>query len=170
VGAMAIPHKKRALSPSQEGRRPATPGTRGRRRDRRRPSPAPPPQRLGALEACVIERTLARRESRHTGSMGRESRIDAASGKPYFRISELRAAMRVTSKGPGHHSGRHPRKGGPRAGNRGPFRGRWRDGPDRPAKAGRAETRGQRAVRLLRGSGTVKMSTDEIMALTRGED
>jgi len=33
----------------------------------------------------------------------------------------------------------------------------------------RGETRGQRAVRLLRGSGTVKMSTDEIMALMRGE-
>jgi AbrB family looped-hinge helix DNA binding protein len=38
------------------------------------------------------------------------------------------------------------------------------------AKAPRGETRGQRAVRLLRGSATVKMSTDEIMALTRGED
>jgi hypothetical protein len=33
----------------------------------------------------------------------------------------------------------------------------------------RGETRGPRAVRLLRGSGTVKMSTDEIMALMRGE-
>jgi bifunctional DNA-binding transcriptional regulator/antitoxin component of YhaV-PrlF toxin-antitoxin module len=32
----------------------------------------------------------------------------------------------------------------------------------------RGETRGPRAVRL-RGSGTVKMSTDEIMALMRGE-
>jgi AbrB family looped-hinge helix DNA binding protein len=38
------------------------------------------------------------------------------------------------------------------------------------AKAKRGEMRGQRAVRLLRGSATVKMSTDEIMALTRGED
>ena len=34
----------------------------------------------------------------------------------------------------------------------------------------RRETRGQRAVRLLRGSGTVRMTTDEIMALTRGEE
>ena len=38
------------------------------------------------------------------------------------------------------------------------------------AKSPRGETRGQRAVRLLKGSATVKMSTDEIMALTRGED
>ena len=38
------------------------------------------------------------------------------------------------------------------------------------AKAPRGETRGQRAVRLLRGSGTVRMTTDEIMALTRGEE
>ena len=38
------------------------------------------------------------------------------------------------------------------------------------AKAPRGETRGQRAIRLLRGSATVKMSTDEIMALTRGEE
>jgi AbrB family looped-hinge helix DNA binding protein len=38
------------------------------------------------------------------------------------------------------------------------------------AKAPKGETRGERAVRLLRGSATVKMSTDEIMALTRGED
>ena len=38
------------------------------------------------------------------------------------------------------------------------------------AKAPRRESRGQRAVRLLRGTGTVRMSTDEIMALTRGED
>jgi AbrB family looped-hinge helix DNA binding protein len=37
------------------------------------------------------------------------------------------------------------------------------------AKTPRRESRGQRAVRLLRGSGTVPMSTDEIMALTRGE-
>jgi AbrB family looped-hinge helix DNA binding protein len=34
----------------------------------------------------------------------------------------------------------------------------------------RGETRGQRAVRLLRGSATVRMTTDEIMALTRGEE
>jgi AbrB family looped-hinge helix DNA binding protein len=32
------------------------------------------------------------------------------------------------------------------------------------------ETRGEEIVRCLRGSATVKMSTDEIMALTRGED
>lgn len=32
----------------------------------------------------------------------------------------------------------------------------------------RSEGRGQRAVRLLRGSGNVRMSTDEILALTRG--
>ena len=38
------------------------------------------------------------------------------------------------------------------------------------AKAPRGETRGERAVRLLRGSATVRMSTDEIMALTRGEE
>jgi AbrB family looped-hinge helix DNA binding protein len=38
------------------------------------------------------------------------------------------------------------------------------------AKAPQRESRGQRAVRLLRGTGTVRMSTDEIMALTRGED
>jgi AbrB family looped-hinge helix DNA binding protein len=38
------------------------------------------------------------------------------------------------------------------------------------AKAPKGETPGQRAVRLLRGSATAKMSTDEIMALTRGED
>ena len=38
------------------------------------------------------------------------------------------------------------------------------------AKAPRGETRGQRAVRLLRGSGTVRMTTDEIMALMRGDD
>jgi AbrB family looped-hinge helix DNA binding protein len=36
--------------------------------------------------------------------------------------------------------------------------------------APRGETRGQEIVRRLRGSATVKMSTDEIMALTRGED
>jgi AbrB family looped-hinge helix DNA binding protein len=34
----------------------------------------------------------------------------------------------------------------------------------------RRETRGQEIVRRLRGSATVRMSTDEIMALTRGED
>jgi AbrB family looped-hinge helix DNA binding protein len=34
----------------------------------------------------------------------------------------------------------------------------------------RGETRGEEIVRRLRGSATVKMSTDEIMALTRGED
>jgi AbrB family looped-hinge helix DNA binding protein len=38
------------------------------------------------------------------------------------------------------------------------------------AKAPRGETRGERAVRLLRGSGTVRMSTDEILALMRGEE
>ena len=38
------------------------------------------------------------------------------------------------------------------------------------ARAPRRETRGQEIVRRLRGSATVKMSTDEIMALTRGED
>jgi AbrB family looped-hinge helix DNA binding protein len=38
------------------------------------------------------------------------------------------------------------------------------------ARAPRGETRGQEIVRRLRGSATVKMSTDEIMALTRGED
>jgi AbrB family looped-hinge helix DNA binding protein len=38
------------------------------------------------------------------------------------------------------------------------------------ATAPRRETRGQEIVRRLRGSATVKMSTDEIMALTRGED
>jgi AbrB family looped-hinge helix DNA binding protein len=32
------------------------------------------------------------------------------------------------------------------------------------------ETRGERIVRRLRGSGTVRMTTDEIMALTRGDD
>jgi AbrB family looped-hinge helix DNA binding protein len=37
------------------------------------------------------------------------------------------------------------------------------------SKAPRGETRGQRAVRLLRGSGSVRMTTDEIMALTRGD-
>ncbi|HYZ25672.1 MAG TPA: AbrB/MazE/SpoVT family DNA-binding domain-containing protein [Geminicoccaceae bacterium] len=38
------------------------------------------------------------------------------------------------------------------------------------ARAPKRETRGQEIVRRLRGSATVKMSTDEIMALTRGED
>ena len=38
------------------------------------------------------------------------------------------------------------------------------------AKARGGETRGQRAVRLLRGSGSGELSTDEIMALTRGEE
>ena len=37
------------------------------------------------------------------------------------------------------------------------------------SKAPKGETRGDRAVRLLRGSGTVRMTTDEIMALTRGD-
>ncbi|MGH3545874.1 MAG: AbrB/MazE/SpoVT family DNA-binding domain-containing protein [Mycobacteriales bacterium] len=35
--------------------------------------------------------------------------------------------------------------------------------------ATKGESRGQRAVRLLRGSATVRLSTDEIMAMTRGE-
>ena len=34
----------------------------------------------------------------------------------------------------------------------------------------RDESRGERLVQRLRGRGTVRMSTDEIMALTRGED
>jgi antitoxin PrlF len=38
------------------------------------------------------------------------------------------------------------------------------------AKAPRGETRGQRIVRRRRGSGTVRMTTDEIMALMRGDD
>jgi AbrB family looped-hinge helix DNA binding protein len=38
------------------------------------------------------------------------------------------------------------------------------------ANAPKGETRGQRVVRLLRGSGSGNMTTDEIMALTRGED
>jgi AbrB family looped-hinge helix DNA binding protein len=37
------------------------------------------------------------------------------------------------------------------------------------AKAPKGETRGQRVVRLLRGSGSGKMTTDEIMALMRGD-
>jgi AbrB family looped-hinge helix DNA binding protein len=36
-------------------------------------------------------------------------------------------------------------------------------------KAARQPLRGERIVRSLRGRGSVKMSTDEIMALTRGE-
>lgn len=35
------------------------------------------------------------------------------------------------------------------------------------ARSGKRESRGQRAVRLLRGRATVKMSTDDIMMLTR---
>ncbi len=35
-------------------------------------------------------------------------------------------------------------------------------------KARRPSRRGERILALLRGSGTVPMSTDEIMALTRG--
>jgi AbrB family looped-hinge helix DNA binding protein len=38
------------------------------------------------------------------------------------------------------------------------------------AAARRGETRGQEIVRRLRGSGTVRMTTDEIMALMRGDD
>jgi len=37
-------------------------------------------------------------------------------------------------------------------------------------RAPKRETRGQEIVRRLRGSATVKMSTDEIVALTRGEE
>jgi AbrB family looped-hinge helix DNA binding protein len=37
------------------------------------------------------------------------------------------------------------------------------------SKASKGETRGHRAVRLLRGSGRGKMTTDEIMALMRGD-
>jgi AbrB family looped-hinge helix DNA binding protein len=37
------------------------------------------------------------------------------------------------------------------------------------AKAPKGETRGQEIVRRLRGSGRGKMSTDEIMALMRGD-
>jgi AbrB family looped-hinge helix DNA binding protein len=36
-------------------------------------------------------------------------------------------------------------------------------------KAGSANRRGQRIVEHLRGRATTKMTTDEIMALTRGE-
>jgi AbrB family looped-hinge helix DNA binding protein len=38
-----------------------------------------------------------------------------------------------------------------------------------PAAPRRGDSRGARVVALLRGSGDVAMSTDEIMALTRGE-
>ncbi|HYZ27245.1 MAG TPA: AbrB/MazE/SpoVT family DNA-binding domain-containing protein [Geminicoccaceae bacterium] len=38
------------------------------------------------------------------------------------------------------------------------------------AEAPRGETRGERVVRRLWGSGTVRMTTDEIMALMRGDD
>jgi AbrB family looped-hinge helix DNA binding protein len=37
------------------------------------------------------------------------------------------------------------------------------------AESRRGETRGEKAVRHLRGRATVKMSTEAIMALTRGE-
>ena len=37
------------------------------------------------------------------------------------------------------------------------------------ARAGRRPSRGARAVGLLRGAGAVSLSTEEIMALTRGE-
>lgn len=37
------------------------------------------------------------------------------------------------------------------------------------AKPKRGRSRGEEIVRRLRGSGSVKMTTDEIMALTRGE-
>lgn len=39
----------------------------------------------------------------------------------------------------------------------------------RRAKEARRPTRGASAVARLRGRGTVRMTTDEIMALTRGE-
>jgi AbrB family looped-hinge helix DNA binding protein len=39
----------------------------------------------------------------------------------------------------------------------------------RKVRAARRVGRGARAVALLRGRATVKMSTDEILALTRGE-
>jgi AbrB family looped-hinge helix DNA binding protein len=38
----------------------------------------------------------------------------------------------------------------------------------RRAKRGRHPTRGEQAVSRLRGSATVKMTTDDIMKLTRG--
>lgn len=37
------------------------------------------------------------------------------------------------------------------------------------AERTRGESRGRAIVRRLRGTGTVRMTTDEIMALTRGE-
>lgn len=37
------------------------------------------------------------------------------------------------------------------------------------ARAPQKETRRERAVRLLRGSGTVRMTTDEIITLMRGD-
>lgn len=37
-------------------------------------------------------------------------------------------------------------------------------------RKGKASTRGQRLVEHLRGRGDINMSTEEIMALTRGED
>jgi AbrB family looped-hinge helix DNA binding protein len=36
-------------------------------------------------------------------------------------------------------------------------------------KKPKKQTRGERIVRRLRGSATIKMTTDEIMALTRGD-
>jgi AbrB family looped-hinge helix DNA binding protein len=39
-----------------------------------------------------------------------------------------------------------------------------------PATARKGPSRGERIVRHLRGRGTIRMSTDEIMALTRGEE
>ena len=36
-------------------------------------------------------------------------------------------------------------------------------------KSGAARRRGQRLLQALRGKGTVRMTTDQIMALTRGE-
>jgi AbrB family looped-hinge helix DNA binding protein len=38
-----------------------------------------------------------------------------------------------------------------------------------PAASPRGESRGERIVRRMRGKATVSMTTDEIMALTRGE-
>ena len=38
------------------------------------------------------------------------------------------------------------------------------------AKSPRRESRGQEIVRRLRGSATVPLSTDEILAMTRGYD
>jgi AbrB family looped-hinge helix DNA binding protein len=39
-----------------------------------------------------------------------------------------------------------------------------------PATVRKGLSRGERIVQRLRGSATVRMSTDEIMALTRGEE